>query len=372
MKLPKIVIAVAVLHVGVIAMIFVQPGCQSRQYAYQPEEGKSGLAGPQDPSSGAVLPQAANDETIDTQRGDSFADAPVTEVPVRDQKRDRMPPARPTLEVPVDTLVSSDTDFPAPVSALNVEPIVTGPAREPRIYIVQSGDSPWKIANTYGVSVGALLSANGMTESAVIHPGDELRIPDDSGNVQSLAGKSSPQYVQGAVGRLPDNVGDLKVYYVVPGDSLSAIAKKLSTTVSELKRVNGLRSDRIYAGQELRLPQGSKSHGVPQGVAIPTQAVRRSGTDLIHVVKGGETLSGIARRYGVSVPDLMEYNGIKDAKRIKIGLELIVKRGTRGPVPADPGAVKVDGSASSSKPAYKFDDVDSIPVVPVQSDSNDQ
>jgi len=34
--------------------------------------------------------------------------------------------------------------------------------------------------------------------------------------------------------------------------------------------------------------------------------------------------------------------------------------------------VQVDGSAGSSKPAYKFDDVDSIPVVPVQGGSNDQ
>lgn len=54
---------------------------------------------------------------------------------------------------------------------------VTGAARS---YVVRSGDTPSAIARRFGVSLTALLNANGMTMTTVIRPGDRLRIPSRS------------------------------------------------------------------------------------------------------------------------------------------------------------------------------------------------
>jgi sortase A len=43
--------------------------------------------------------------------------------------------------------------------------------------VVQSGDSLWKIAESYGITVDALIEANGLSKDDVIHPGQELVIP---------------------------------------------------------------------------------------------------------------------------------------------------------------------------------------------------
>ncbi len=52
---------------------------------------------------------------------------------------------------------------------------------------------------------------------------------------------------------LPDD-GALIEYYVVRGDTLFSIARRHATTVGMVKQANGLRGDRIYPGQVLKLP----------------------------------------------------------------------------------------------------------------------
>jgi len=48
---------------------------------------------------------------------------------------------------------------------------------EQTVYVVQGGDSLWKIAESYGITVDALVEANGISKDDVIHPGQELVIP---------------------------------------------------------------------------------------------------------------------------------------------------------------------------------------------------
>lgn len=95
-------------------------------------------------------------------------------------------------------------------------------------YTVKSGDTCYKIAQTYGVKTSAIVNANGLSQNgALIYPGKTLII--DS-NAKSTEGGN---------------------YTVKSGDSLYKIANSYNTTVSALKEMNGLTADRIYTGQVL-------------------------------------------------------------------------------------------------------------------------
>ncbi|MGB1581339.1 MAG: LysM peptidoglycan-binding domain-containing protein [Nevskiales bacterium] len=89
---------------------------------------------------------------------------------------------------------------------------------------------------------------------------------------------------------------------------MSEIAKRHGTSVSALMRTNRLSSARnLRIGQKLILPGGASGAGTTS-----------------HTVKRGDTLSGIAKRYGTSVASLKRLNGISNARHLKIGDKLAV------------------------------------------------
>ncbi len=104
-------------------------------------------------------------------------------------------------------------------------------------------------------------------------------------------------------------------YIVQKGDTLSHIAIKYKTNVSEIKRLNQLNSDLIYINQKLVVSIDSGSNGgvaadLPSPGSVPV-AVTASGVAVkTHTVVGGDTLSGIAKRHGISLAELMSWNNL--------------------------------------------------------------
>ncbi len=102
-------------------------------------------------------------------------------------------------------------------------------------------------------------------------------------------------------------------YHIVRrGENLGSIARKYSNTVRHLKRVNGLRSSRIYAGQKLR---------------VTARAYKSSGDAAFYFVKRGDTLSSIAKRYSININTLKKLNRIRGSI-INIGQKLVVSAGS--------------------------------------------
>lgn len=85
------------------------------------------------------------------------------------------------------------------------------------------------------------------------------------------------------------------VYVVRRGDTLFSIARRYGTTVGAIMAANGLTSSTIYTGQRLLIPTS----------AAPPPYI-------IHVVRPGDTLFSIARRYGTTVGAIMAANGLRD------------------------------------------------------------
>lgn len=115
-----------------------------------------------------------------------------------------------------------------------------------------------------------------------------------------------------------------RVVVVQPGDTLSQIALEHGTTVAELSALNGITDpNRIYAGQRLRLTGQA---------ATVTTGSDATATEVVHVVARGETLTGIARRYGSTIAAIATANSLANPSFLRVGQRLTI-----------PG---VDGSAA--------------------------
>ncbi|KIL49870.1 LysM peptidoglycan-binding domain-containing protein [Jeotgalibacillus soli] len=94
-------------------------------------------------------------------------------------------------------------------------------------------------------------------------------------------------------------------YKVNSGDSLWKIANKHSTTVANLKTLNGLSSDRIFPNQVLKVAGQAATRTAPSTSPV------NNGSAATYIVKSGDTLGGIANRNNMSLARLMELNSIK-------------------------------------------------------------
>lgn len=112
----------------------------------------------------------------------------------------------------------------------------------------------------------------------------------------------------------------VKVHVVERGQTLSSIAREYGCAITDLRRLNGLKNNVLQIGQKLRVRRCG--NGRKRTAAAPTY---------IHYVSRGETLSGIARRYDVSLAHIRRFNRLRN-NVIRPGqkLRLIPGRGGKG------------------------------------------
>jgi len=164
----------------------------------------------------------------------------------------------------------------------------TGPILNENYYIVQSGDSLWSISKKYGISVDKLKDINNLSGN-LLNVGQKLLIKDTSSS---------------------DDVG---VYYTVKaGDTLYGIANKYSLSVDELKNMNNLKNNNLSVGQKL--------------LVSGTGEIVDDSTDYdTYVVKSGDNLYAIARKYNTTVDKLKDINNLS-SNLLSIGQKLLVPK----------------------------------------------
>ncbi len=213
----------------------------------------------------------------------------------------------------------------------------TGESANENYYIVKKGDSLWSIANKFGLTVEKLKDMNNLA-SNIISVGQRLLVKDTSSSsdvgvyytvksgdtlygiakqygltvdelkkMNNLTSNNLTINQKLLVSGTGDNSSnsDYDTYIVKSGDSLWSIASKYGTTVDNLKDINNLNSDLLSIGQKLLLPKSS------------------SGSSKTYVVKAGDTLYQIARKYGTTVTDIINLNDIKTTN-LSIGQELLI------------------------------------------------
>lgn len=176
------------------------------------------------------------------------------------------------------------------------------PDGKPGTYVVQPGDSFSRIANKFGISAQALAEANGLNLASFIYAGQVLTIPG-AGPIQTVAPTEVPPTIPPTpvestpvpVTEIPATIvptagttttpmpvespteaelGKPVKYTVQPGDTLSIIAARFSTTVSALMELNNLTDPNfIYVGQVLTLVKGNdQNNNPPEATGTPGES----------------------------------------------------------------------------------------------------
>lgn len=177
--------------------------------------------------------------------------------------------------------------------------LITYSANATVYYRVKKGDSLIKIAKKFHISVKEIKKVNRLRGSR-IYIGQKLKIPVKT--KKNSTGKTTKIYT---------------IYRVKRGDTLGKIAKKFKTTVSEIKRLNGLKRNIIYPGQKLKIPvkgrhttnktnyqQKNKPIFVPNGLTkVPVYKYYR--------VRRGDSVIKIAKKFHVSPRTIIRVNRLK-------------------------------------------------------------
>lgn len=110
------------------------------------------------------------------------------------------------------------------------------------------------------------------------------------------------------------------VHRVARGENLTAIAARFGVSVAELRAENNLRTDKIMAGQQLRIPGAEPAGGrvlasadAPSPEVAPSALLPQT-SPRTHTIAGGENLTAIADRYGVTVTALRVENNLRSDK----------------------------------------------------------
>jgi LysM repeat protein len=117
-----------------------------------------------------------------------------------------------------------------------------------------------------------------------------------------------------------------RTHVVQPGETLSGIARTYGTTVDAIVEANDLGSADaiIREGQELLIPVTPAPLPTEEGTAGPASTPSSTEGRRIHVVQQGETLSEIARNYGVTAEALVQANGLDNPNAISVGQALVI------------------------------------------------
>jgi murein DD-endopeptidase MepM/ murein hydrolase activator NlpD len=169
------------------------------------------------------------------------------------------------------------------------------------IHIVQRGETLYRIAQRYGLTVDDLVRLNGITNPNDIAVGQRLLVPSKPGVEQP------------------------KAHVVQPGETLRSIAQLYNVSVEQLAALNNIANpNSIYVGQVLKVAQDAPPTSVPATATAqplqPTDALPSQ----IYVVQPGETLFRIAQRYGLTVNQLATANSLTDPSTIYVGEQLLI------------------------------------------------
>ena len=186
------------------------------------------------------------------------------------------------------TLAPTVTPMPIPTVAATA--VVTGMIT----YTVTRGDTLLSISGRYTTSVSAIANQNNLANTNLIYPGQVLTIPVGSGPSD-------------------EPLSNTIVHVVKQGDTLYKLARKYRASPSAIKAENpGLGDpDALTVGTVLTITMGT-------GPVIPEI--------LTHTVRRGDSLSGIARRYGVTMQALLQANAIPNPTRLRVGQVLVIPR----------------------------------------------
>ncbi len=210
-----------------------------------------------------------------------------------------------------------------------------------RYYTVKKGDNLSEIANKYSVTVADIKKWNRLKGSAVAR-GKSLKIMTNESVVQTVKKepkttivpaeiKSNNQQIAASDNKINKDdkatksgitdtlsTSGVSLYVVQKGDNLSSIAKKNNVSVAEIKEWNHLSNAPIQLGMSLQVAKIEAND-------VEIIASKTKTENVEYIVKKGDNLGNIAKKFGSTLDDLKLWNNLND-NNIAIGHSLIVAK----------------------------------------------
>ncbi|MGX6978469.1 LysM peptidoglycan-binding domain-containing protein [Vagococcus elongatus] len=209
-------------------------------------------------------------------------------------------------------------------------------------HTVKAGDTLYGLGLKYGVTVAQLRTWNNL-KSDTIFIGQQLKINSKgaaTGNSNTTNNTNNSA-----------STDSTKSYTVKSGDTLYGIALKYNVSVSQLKSWNGLSSDLIYVGQKIKLKTSTSA-----GTTAPSNN-QSTNTTASYTIKSGDTLYGIAAKYGVTVSQLKSWNNLK-SDVIYVGGKLKISSSSSNT--SNPNKTETSANTSTSKTTYTIKSGDTL------------
>ena len=235
------------------------------------------------------------------------------------------------INVPLNDVKSLAT------SSAKASPVKAEPQFKVESYKVQRGDTLYSIASQSKMSLSELADLNNLSTNSGLQVGQSIKIP---------AGSTVPD-----------------TYTVQSGDSLTAIASKYNLGMDYIADLNNMsRTAGLRVGQKLKLTGEVPAVETPKTVEKQTTASNNS-TD-IHVVKSGETLNSIARKYHLQLNYLAELNNLSRTANVRVGQRLKIE-GDVDPAPIKTETVVAKPQATSGRAteSYKVKSGESLNLI---------
>ena len=187
-------------------------------------------------------------------------------------------------------------------TVLAIGPSMTRPAAASDSVVVRAGDTLSGIAAQHGVTVEQLVSLNRIGNPNRIYAGQTLQL--------KAPARTTPASPPAAA----------RSHHVRSGETLTSIARRYRTTIQAIVVANRLpNANRIYPGQRLAIPGApAAAPSVAPPAAAPTKA-KVGAAPPTHRVRAGETLTGIARRYGTTIAAIAHANAIANPSFVRTG-----------------------------------------------------
>ncbi len=195
-------------------------------------------------------------------------------------------------------------------------------ADEPYFRVIETGGQ-------VDMALAAQIAGMSTDELYRLNPGVNHWATDPDGPHRLLVPVDRADALAAAVSSADGLAGVRWIRHVVSaGETLGHLALEYRTTAEALRQANGIAGDLIRVGQGLMVPQptgasdgyGLLAAALAEGTDDPSGGERRQA----YVVQAGDSLWSVARRYGVTVANLAQWNSMSPQDTLRIGRELVV------------------------------------------------
>lgn len=214
------------------------------------------------------------------------------------------------------------------------------------LHTVKRGDTLYSLSKSYGVTTQDIIDCNQDLRSAVLKADSKLLIPfkQDEAIAQPEDGElqepKQPEEGELQEPKQPKTNEEFLIHTIKSGDTLYSIASKYKISMATLEEDNPeIVAKHLTIGSEIKVRRAEMGYASKRELEKERRNRELASAEQLakneHMVKPGETLYYLSRRYGISEDELLLLNNIESYRDIKAGMKIIIAPATESEVVED-------------------------------------